>query len=207
MRLATRVGIRGVVGILLVFTLQVLLSSCDATAILYVDQVKWDKLHVLSAVPVKKEAGEYIPVCRSTTEEPWGLQLNVLFQGTTKKGESGEKDISIKAWDLVDNQTIDPAKITPELFELGISCLEAYPDEDLFQCSNQFSGGDQLPVDRIDYFNYHQPEQTNNEKVAVAVLMDISGSMKGFTAQYYPYYEDSFNAISDATCNGGTLPI
>ena len=196
MRLASKAGIKGVVGILLVFALQVLLSSCDATAILYVDQVKWDKLHVLSAVPVKKEAGDYVPVCRSTTEDPVGLQLNVLFQGTTKKGDSGEKDISIKPFDLVDNQTIDPAKITPELFELDISCLEAYPDDNLYQCSNAFSGGDDLPIDRVDFFNYHQPELTNNEDIAVAVLMDISGSMNGLVMPLYPFNEDSFAVVS-----------
>ena len=196
MRLASRAGIRGVVGILLVFALQVVLSSCDATAILYVDQVKWDGLHVLSAVPVKKEAGEFVPVCRSLTEEPYGLQFNVLFQGTTKKGDSGERDISIKPYDLVDNQTIDPEKINAELFEINITCLESLPDDDLDHCGD-FTGGDDLPIDRIDYYRYNQPESTNNEKVAVAVLMDISGSMNGLAMPHYPYEEGPIETVGE----------
>ncbi len=197
MKLAPKAGIRGVVGILLVLTLQVLLSSCDATAILFVDQVKWEELQVLSAVPVKKESGEFVPVCRSTTDEPMGLQFNVLFRGSTKKGDSGERDISIKPLELVDNQTIDPSKVNASLFEWDIDCIDAYPDGDLYACSNAFTGGDNLPVEKVDFYNYNQPGSTNNRDVAVAVLLDMSGSMNGLAIPYYPYNEDPLDIVSN----------
>ena len=157
---------------------------------------KWDGLHVLSAVPVKKVDGEYVPVCRSTTEEPAGLQLNALFQGTMMTGESGDRDISIKPLALLGNQTVDPAKVTANLFELYFSCIESFPDDDLSQCSSIFTGGDDMMIDRVDFYNYGQPEETSQERVAVAVLMDMSGSMNGLVASHYPFQEGPIETLS-----------
>ncbi len=203
MKLAQKAASRAWLAALLILAVQVLLSSCDATAILFVDQVKWDQLHVLSAVPMQKVTGEdgkpsYERLCRSSTEEPDGLQFNVLFQGTTKKGDSAEKDISIKPLDLVDNQTIDPALVTPALFEFGVDCLESYPDDDLYACANQFTGGGDLPIDDVSFFNYYQPGSTNQAKVAVAVILDMSGSMNGLATSFPPYNEDSLDKVSSA---------
>jgi len=163
----------------------------------YYPQVKWDELQVLSAVPVKKESGEFVPVCRSLTEEPDGLQFNVLFRGTTKKEQLGERDISIKPFDTVEFQTIHPDKITSKLFELDISCLESLPDDDLYACSGQFTGGDDLPIEQIDYYDYNQPGVTTDENVAVAVLMDMSGSMNGLVMPAYPFQEGPFETVGE----------
>ena len=66
--MAPKAGLRAMVGLLPVLAVLFLLPSCDATAILFVDQVKWDQLHVLSAVPVQKQTdsdGEstWVPFC------------------------------------------------------------------------------------------------------------------------------------------------
>ena len=196
MKLAPSAGLRALfAAAFLLLATQVLLTSCDATAILFVDQVKWDELHVLSTNPVVKTDGEYAPLCRSITEDPVGLRFNVLFQGTTKKDDSGERDLSIKPDDYVDNKSIDIAKVSEELFEFNIECLEAYPDDDLYDCPGAFTGGD-LPIQKVDFFNYFQPEATNNAPVAVAVVLDMSGSMQGFVTPYAPYNEESFDVVS-----------
>jgi hypothetical protein len=159
--------------------------------------VKFDQLHVISAVPVKKQGGEFVPLCRSTTEEPMGLQLNVLLQGTNK--QSGDRDLSIQPLNTVGEQQVDPLNITAKLFEIYFACMEPYPDNDLYQCADAFTGGNDMPIDQVDHFNYHQPEPTTHEKVAVAVLFDMSGSMKGLSTPYSPFNEDSLEAISAAS--------
>lgn len=196
MKLAPSAGFRPLfAAAILLLATQVLLTACDATAILFVDQVKWDQLHVLSTNPVVKVSDEYEPLCRSVTEDPVGLRFNVLFQGSTKKGDSGERDLSIKPDDYVDNKNIDIAKVTESLFEFNIECLEPYPDDDLNDCPGAFTGGD-LPIQKVDFFDYYQEEATNDARVAVAVVLDMSGSMLGLATPHHPYNEDSFDTIS-----------
>lgn len=193
----------------LIFLLQLSIVSCGSTNVQNSDastsddqneepgESQFDKLQVISAVPVKLVGGEYVPVCRSTTAEPDGLQFTVLLQGTANTSDSGDRDISIKPFDQLKSGTVDSAKVTADLFDLEISCLESYPDDDLHQCADVGNVGKAVSIDRVDFFNYHEPELTNNEKVAVAVLMDISGSMNGLANPSYPFNEDSMDVVTN----------
>ena len=197
--MAPKAGLRAMVGLLPVLAVLFLLPSCDATAILFVDQVKWDQLHVLSAVPVQKQTdsdGEstWVPFCRSSTEDPDGLFFNVLFVGSTKKDDSGEKDVSIKPLDFVNNKEINPEGVTPDLFDFRTTCIEQLPDEDIFTCTGM--PAQDMSISSVDFFSYHVSESTNHENVAVAVLLDISGSMEGFIAPNPPYNEEGFDNVS-----------
>ncbi|MBM4355012.1 MAG: hypothetical protein FJ109_14705, partial [Deltaproteobacteria bacterium] len=137
MKVAPRKGSFALSGGLLLLAVYAVLAGCDATAILYVDQVKWDQLFVLSAVPAKLGGEEgagwaYSPMCRDVANDPVGVQFNMLFQGTQKKGDSGDRDMSIKPGDFVNNKFIESDKVTPKLFTLNLTCMESTPDGNLF---------------------------------------------------------------------------
>jgi hypothetical protein len=174
-------------------------AGCDATAILYVDQVKWDSAYVLSSVPIKLGGEEgtnsaYSPMCRDVANDPAGVQFNLLFQGTQKKGDSADRDMSIKPGDFVDNKFIESAGVTPNLFELTLTCMEPYPDEDLYTCDGLKDAN--VPIQAIDFHSYYKPELDNKGTVALAILVDMSGSMKGLVHPTPPYAEDTFNSVS-----------
>ena len=157
--------------------------------------VKWDELHVLAANPVAESGSGFEPMCRSVDGDPWGLRFNVLFQGTHRKGDSLERDISLKPGDSVDFDPIELAGVTGDLFEFNIDCVESLPDDDLYACVSEVVG-QEMPIQQVDYFNYHQEKDTRKAKVAVAVVLDMSGSMVGLVNSLSPYNEDSFDAVS-----------
>ncbi len=159
---------------------------------------KWDQLHVLGAVPLKKIVGAdgkaaYAPLCRGIHEEPDALQLNVIFRGFP--GASGTNDHSFKPGDTIYGRVIDPAEITPDLFQLWADCMEPCPDGDLFACGTNASLGE-LSVDDVSFFGYHWPKATNTKKVAVVVLFDMSGSMNGLAMQFAPYWEEPLHGAT-----------
>ncbi len=199
MKVAPRKGSFSLSGGFLLLTVYAVLAGCDATAILYVDQVKWDSLYVLSSVPMKMggedgSGAAYSSMCRDVANDPAGVQFNMLFQGTQKKGDSADRDMSIKPGDFVDNKFIESERVTPKLFSLNLTCMEPYPDEDLYSCNGPVGG----PVDiqSIDFHSYFKPELDNKGTVALAILIDMSGSMKGLVDPVPPYAEDNFANVS-----------
>lgn len=199
MKVAPRKGSFALSGGLLLLAVYAVLAGCDATAILYVDQVKWDQLFVLSAVPAKLGGEEgagwaYSPMCRDVANDPVGVQFNMLFQGTQKKGDSGDRDMSIKPGDFVNNKFIESDKVTPKLFTLNLTCMESTPDGNLYACDGL--AGSPVEFQSVDYYSYGRPALDNKGSVALAILLDMSGSMKGLVDPYPPYKEDNFANVS-----------
>jgi hypothetical protein len=205
-------------GVFLAATLMILgvsQTGCDSTASLYLSEVQFDKLYVVSAVPMKKvsEGGEvkYVPLCRMQDEAADGMILRVLLKGTQKK-DSPDLDQSIRPGDRVDLQAIQESKVNPERFELSFSCIEQeLPGA--AQCSNSGdceqgevcdpSPGKGFCVDgikgcysgiqtgnvAISHIGFKEFTPSRGENVGVAILVDMSGSNKGFVKPFPPYYE------------------
>jgi len=190
-------------------------TGCDSTASLYLSEVQFDELYVMSAVPMKKisEDGEvrYEPLCRMQDEAADGLILRVLLKGTQQK-EGADLDQSIRPGDRIDLQEVTETKINPERFELSFSCIEQqFPGAARCKTSADCAQGelcDPSPgkgfcVDGLE--DCYSGIQTGNvaisrvgfkeftpsraEPVGVAILVDMSGSNKGFVKPFPPYYE------------------
>ena len=133
----------------------------------------------------------YLPTCRAQQASPDGLIFNVLFQGSVKKEDEADNDLSIKPYDRIDLKTIEPNLVTPELFQMAIDCMEPSPDTSLNSCATNIKA-DGLTIGDVSYFNYEKGEAADTRgKVALAVLIDMSGSMGGLVYPFPPYYEDT----------------
>ena len=169
--------------LVLVVAALVLVAGCEPD-VKHRKLVKWDQAYVISVVP-ERTAGfvdgkpTYEPMCRSTTEDPDGLGFAVLFQGSIKKGE--DRDQSLKPGDYLDNTEIVEDKVTSDRFEFSLDCLEPYPDDNLYECSDEEAiKGSVLEEFSVDFHRYDQEEADNASNLAVVIMIDMSGSMVGW---------------------------
>jgi len=166
-------------------------------------QLNNDPLQLVSAVPaIRGPSGEFEPVCMGE-QKPTGLILSVNILGNAETSIEGERDgdISMRPGDVVKTLgTLDRVvvaegeSIGPENFSLTIECLERYPDPDIGgekKCqglenpgaANQvapvsFHYRSDLPPDA--YGSYGFTRDLSTGYAGVAILIDMSGSMKGF---------------------------
>jgi hypothetical protein len=153
-------------------------ASCQDLAGFHLDLIKWKELRVLSSAPVKDNGdGTFSPMCRAIDQDPYGLEFRVLLHGTEKKGSS-DRDRSIKPGDYLDKALIKEEDVTTELFELNLHCLEPLPDEDLFECSGVPEVGKLQNFD-VAFDDYESAAGGASSTVALAILIDMSGSMVG----------------------------
>ena len=167
---------------------------------------KLDELLVLSSIPVVEETApdfsrQYAPLCRAPTEDPDGVIFNVLMQGTMKKSTPPDQDLSLKPGDYVSGQQIAQDGLTPELLELSIKCVDQLPDPDPHQCNSGILGDD-LDTQQVDFYRYGDPDADPLGNVAVAILIDMSGSMKGLSDPFPPYKEDTFENFTQVVPEG-----
>ncbi|MFH1530965.1 MAG: hypothetical protein ABIK09_09570 [Pseudomonadota bacterium] len=208
-------------GVFLAVTLLLLGASqtgCDSTASLYLSEVQFSELYVVSAVPMKKviEDGEtkYVPLCRMQDEAADGMILRVLLKGTQDR-EGNDLDQSIRPGDRIDLQEVTEAKVTSARFEMSIGCIEKQlPGTAKCATSSDcgpgkicdtsvgkgfcvagagavggcFSGIETGDV-AISHVGYKAFTPSRGDGVGVAILVDMSGSNKGFVKPYPPYYE------------------
>ena len=188
MRVPPKIGLKAVfAGLLFVFSVQVLLASCETNVVFHTKQVKWDQLYVISTVPEANVVTgvvdgvptfELEPMCSTITDDPDGLQFSVLFQGSIKKGS--DKDQSIKPGDFLDNTEVLADRVTSSRFEFSLDCLEPYPDDNLFECSGEDAiKGGVMEEFSVDFHRYDEEDANNESDIAVAILIDMSGSMIG----------------------------
>jgi hypothetical protein len=156
--------------------------------------------------PVKKgEVERWVRVCEGEVE-PEGVIFNVNFVGTqTDKPDQfvGDMDVSMRPGDVVKTTGQKTATqhrfvleedytIRAEDFDVYLECLDPYPDVD-GQCDATHGvaapgGVQRQPPSQFRYAGLFAPDQdgfykrTFNEdnSMGVAVLIDQSGSMKGY---------------------------
>ena len=194
-------------------------AGCDSTASLYLSEVQWNELVVMSAVPMKKVLGEdgqvdYVPLCRMQDEAADGLLLRILFKGT-QQIDSPDRDQSIRPGDRIDLKEVTTSQVNPGKFELAISCIEkqlpgaaqcntnadcedcedgktcdvnvgkGFCVDGMKSCYSGIQTGD-VQISRVGFREF---TPSRGENVGVAILVDMSGSNKGFVKPFPPYYE------------------
>lgn len=163
-----------------------------------------DPMRLVSAVPAARgESGEFEPVCRGE-KEATGLLLSIAILGTTADVEGSsrqaDQDVSMRPGDIVKtygtkNQVVvaEGESVGPNNFQVEIECLERYPDPDMGgnrECQGLPNpGAGSAPPVSFRYVGYLPPDlygsytftrDLSEGLVGVAVLIDQSGSMKGF---------------------------
>ncbi|MBM4354378.1 MAG: hypothetical protein FJ109_11380 [Deltaproteobacteria bacterium] len=158
--------------------------------------LKWDSMFVLSGNLTRStgEAVAFEPACRLNGEVPDRLSFNVLFQGTQRKDDGSDRDLSIRPGDRLAGRILDEALVTPDLFKLQFSCIEPLPEEDLYACEGTVDPASQL--ESVGFYSYGKPEVDNEGPLALAILVDMSGSMKGLADPEPPYAEASFTDLA-----------
>ncbi|MBM4370588.1 MAG: hypothetical protein FJ098_02995, partial [Deltaproteobacteria bacterium] len=188
-------------------------AGCDSTASLYLSEVQFDELFVVSAVPMKKVSTDgqvdYVPLCRMQDEPADGMILRVLLKATQDK-EGNDLDQGIRPGDRIDLQAVTESKISPERFEIALSCIEEEVP-DAARCANSQDCDDGELCDpvkgicadglkgcysgiqtgnvAISRVSFREFTPSRAEPVGVAILVDMSGSNKGFVMPFSPFHE------------------
>ncbi len=167
-------------------------------------QLQEDPLRLVSAVPAARgDSGEFEPVCMGEKEAS-GVLLSIAILGTTTDVEDSstqaDQDVSVRPGDIVKtygtkNQVVvaEGESVGPNNFKVNVECLERYPDADIGgnrECQGLANPGaagappvsfryvSDLPPD--PYGSYAFTRDLSTGRAGVAVLIDQSGSMKGF---------------------------
>jgi len=192
-----------------------LVGGCDVVPNVYLSERQFSDLYVMSAVPMKKvvEGGEfkYVPLCRMQNEAADGMILRVLLKGTQHRNGT-DRDQSIRPGDRIDLQPVSESKVDPYRFEMSLGCIEQEIPY-VVQCNTSSDCGQEEICDSspgkgfcvngiggcysglqsgnlaISSIGFKEFTQHRGEDVGVAILVDMSGSNKGFVKPYPPYYE------------------
>lgn len=167
-------------------------------------QLQDDPMRLVSAVPAARgDSGDFEPVCMGE-KEATGLLLSIAILGNQVdvQDSSGpsDQDVSMRPGDIVKtkgtkNQVVvaEGESIGAKNFKVDVECLERYPDEDIGgnrECQGLANPGaagsppvsfryvSDLPPDPYGSYTFTRDLATG--RVGVAVLIDQSGSMKGF---------------------------
>jgi hypothetical protein len=174
----------------------VLLHACDPAPQKIRNQV-FDKLVVVSAVPMSKVSSgssshSYEPSCRSNGTSPDGLMFQVLLLGSSKGPD--DHDVSIRPGSYIHRKAITEESITTDLFELELSCIEPLPDAEPYNCDNP--NVQSVQIHDVDFFSYHKANVDDKGTVALAILLDMSGSMQGWVNSSPSYSEHNALTVS-----------
>lgn len=172
--------------------------SCDYTAKFYPTTYQLSDMEFVSVLPAKKEGDEYKPACEGEFDSLI-FRLNFMGMGITGE-EVSDKDLSLRPGDILKAYGHEtkkrfvlsvPETVNESNFTINIKCMEPYPDVDLGKEAK--CQGAENPVSNIapnglwysSYFSksksgYYPRTFEHKDLLGVAILIDQSGSMKGF---------------------------
>lgn len=178
----------------------VVLGACNYRWVAVLSTFQFKTMEFVSVFPAYRDGqGNYERQC--SPADGRGLQPNALvfsmnMVGTEKNvtGDPSEKDndTSIRPGDLVKKGATDRAAvregdtITSRHFLVDIDCLESYPDADLATeaACQGIAGPQDVEPNQMTYRRLFQdvyrPSPKDRDAMAVAIMLDQSGSMKGF---------------------------
>jgi Mg-chelatase subunit ChlD len=165
--------------------LALLAAGCDTNARFNINKRVFDKAVAVSTVPAKQAAdGSFVPQCGGGEVD--GFLVNVALLGTEFKGgpagdAAKDKDRSIRPADIINTLDVDGAATTDIRLSgttnLGftVDCIDPLPDADPVGCGGVPNAGVQ-----IDDIQYEQFAASRSVRHNVLILVDMSGSIKGW---------------------------
>ncbi len=180
------------------------LGACNYRWVAVLSTFQFKSMDVLSVFPAHRDdAGNYERQCTpaATTADGKPVVVNSLLYsvnlvgtevGGSDTSTESDNDTSIRPGDLVKKGTSQRAvvtvgdTITEAQFRVDVECLETYPDPDLIgnaECQGVVGPRAATPQ-KLNYRSYftteYRPSPSDSNAMAIAVLVDQSGSMKGF---------------------------
>ncbi len=187
----------------------------------------FEPLRLVSAVPAARGAsGDFEPVCMGEREAT-GLILSLAVLGRLDQEAGGEMDLDlnmrpgdiVKTVGTTDRVVVaEGESIGPNNFKVTVECLERYPDSDMGgnrECQGLLNPGAAAGAAPASFRyssdlspqagGYAYTRDLSTGYVGVAVLIDQSGSMKGFVdratfadvSRNIPYAESAEGFASD----------
>ncbi len=180
-----------------------LVAGCDYTVDIRGTTYQFQRMEYVSAVPATKNADNtYSPVCDGSGNAVL-MTVNLVGSQTNVAAGSGEADLdlSMRPGDVIKTfggdtrfALIEGSTISESLFNVTVDCLDPYPDPDLVTgtsvCQGVANPGavqgvqpawlhyqSDFPIS--DKGSYARPFG-QKDKIGVAILIDMSGSMNGF---------------------------
>lgn len=175
-------------------------AACNYRWVAVLSTFQFNRMEVVSVFPAHRdENGAYERQC--TPDDGSGRNVNSLLislnlvgteVGTGANPDEKDNDTSIRPGDLVKkgaNQrsaVTEGVTLTEAQFRVDLECFEPYPDPDLIgdaDCQGVNGPRDATPQKlnyRSHYADEFRPSPADRDAMAVAVLVDQSGSMKGF---------------------------
>jgi hypothetical protein len=177
--------------------------ACDSTARISKKETKFQRIIVVSGVPLVESGGTVAPSCEAgPTDAIAGFDLNFVLQSTDLDRECfGEEDRerAILPGDRVLRNVVDPDRsLTQGNFTLNVRCVEPYPDLDSSSpvCDPGGVTSPSVNLERLEWEHFHRrpvnvaegPQRC--QRAAVAVLISQSGGMVGFVNPQVNYQQD-----------------
>ncbi len=189
---------RGTRTLLVMTALALAITGCDTTAVFEVNPVEFKKPNALSVigahpVTIDEATNEVTPAC-TPGDTVDGFRMNFVLESTAAVGtNSGNKDNSLREGSVVEGNTIETGvSLSPDDFSFDFSTADAF---------NNTAGFQTLPSASPFALQYHEATTNSSERVAVALLIDHSGSMLGSVdpSYYHEAREEVGLPISEAT--------
>ena len=143
-------------------------------------------IQIISVTPFRTENGRRVLACKPG-EVPEGLALAFNLIGTGKGGSLGSNnDLQVREGDLVGGSngglvTVGGgASVRPDIFQVDLSCIEAYPDE---TSTCESDDGVMSPNSGVSEVELVKRSPSRTQPIAVAILVDHSSSTIGFGNQ------------------------
>lgn len=178
-------------------------GACNYHWYPYGTTYQYNEISLVSAVPaVKDSQGNFVPQCEPGAQAT-AMLLSVNILGTEQQEGSEvtdiDQDVSMRPGDVLktigsQNRFVlkEGDSIREEHFKVELKCLEPYPDDTSVSSCNSDDGvanpGGGGSLADVTYSGFFAPDAEgfyprtfkDANKIGVAILIDQSGSMKGF---------------------------
>ncbi len=173
--------------------------------VFWIRNIKFDRMQMLSAFPANKGADGYGRACSGPVE---AVEISLSFISTSRATSGTEtapdRDRSIRVGDWIDGSEVTVGgvavggargSVSKDMMDLALDCIEPYPDDDL-QAGKRCQGRES-PASDILSLVFEAIATKRGEPVAVALLIDQSGSMNGLVDEA-GNQEDEFGLLTPA---------
>lgn len=156
-----------------------------------------ERFQVLAATPLVAAGDDVTAACTIGAEDvATGLELAFVWRGTARSSfcEGGEdRDVSFAPGDWIAGAPIlrlDPGTtVTPDTFAVALDCVAPRATEDAARCAPG-SGALEARVAAVEWQPSFPGAAARCEPAAVVVLVDQSGSIRGFVDPAHGWRED-----------------
>jgi len=176
-------------------------GACDSTATISWKSTKLERLAVISAAPLVGSGDQLERQCSVGPDDVvGGVELGFILKSTDPEetcARADDNDWALRPGDEVERREVSlGVNVSAAAFSLAVDCVEPYPDADILttrECQGVRSPDFNLRDVDFRAF-YDVPSDSGDlpvrcEPASVVLLIDQSGSMRGFVDEAEGYKE------------------